>query len=44
MFIAGFLPGILGMVMYSITVMIMARWFSHLARRGEPTSGKPNYH
>ena len=38
MFIAGFMPGILGMVMYSITVMIMVRWKPHLAQRGEPTS------
>ncbi|WP_367110937.1 TRAP transporter large permease subunit, partial [uncultured Psychrobacter sp.] len=34
MFIAGFLPGILGMVMYSLTVMIMVRWKPHLAQRG----------
>lgn len=40
MFIAGFLPGILGMVMYSITVMIMVRWKPHLAQRGEKTSWK----
>ncbi|MBR5494660.1 MAG: TRAP transporter large permease subunit, partial [Psychrobacter sp.] len=40
MFIAGFLPGILGMVMYSITVMIMVRWKPHLAQRGESTSWK----
>lgn len=40
MFIAGFLPGILGMVMYSITVMIMVRWKPHLARRGESTTWK----
>lgn len=40
MFIAGFLPGILGMVMYSITVMIMVRWKPHLAKRGEPTPWK----
>ena len=40
MFIAGFLPGMLGMVMYSITVMIMVRWKPHLAKRGEPTSWK----
>ena len=37
MFIAGFLPGILGMVMYSIMVMIMVRWKPHLAQRGEST-------
>ncbi len=37
MFIAGFIPGILGMVMYSITVMIMVRWKPHLAECGEPT-------
>uniref|UniRef100_UPI003458DBD8 TRAP transporter large permease n=1 Tax=uncultured Psychrobacter sp. TaxID=259303 RepID=UPI003458DBD8 len=40
MFIAGFLPGILGMVMYSLTVMIMVRWKPHLAQRGEKTSWK----
>lgn len=40
MFIAGFLPGLLGMVMYSITVMIMVRWKPHLAERGEKTSWK----
>lgn len=40
MFIAGFLPGLLGMVMYSLTVMIMVRWKPHLAQRGEPTSWK----
>jgi tripartite ATP-independent transporter DctM subunit len=40
MFIAGFLPGILGMVMYSITVMIMVRWKPHLAPRGERTPWK----
>ncbi|HCT72548.1 MULTISPECIES: TRAP transporter large permease [Psychrobacter] len=40
MFIAGFLPGMLGMVMYSITVMIMVRWKPHLAKRGEKTSWK----
>ncbi|WP_201614309.1 TRAP transporter large permease [Psychrobacter sp. JCM 18902] len=40
MFIAGFLPGILGMVMYSITVMIMVRWKPHLASRGERTPWK----
>jgi len=40
MFIAGFLPGVLGMVMYSITVMIMVRWKPHLAPRGERTPWK----
>jgi len=40
MFIAGFMPGMLGMVMYSITVMIMVRWKPHLAPRGEKTSWK----
>ncbi len=40
MFIAGFMPGILGMVMYSITVVIMVRWKPHLAPRGEKTSWK----
>ncbi|MBH0065126.1 TRAP transporter large permease [Psychrobacter sp. SZ93C1] len=40
MFIAGFLPGILGMVMYSITVMIIVRWKPHLAPRGERTPWK----
>ena len=40
MFIAGFLPGLLGMVMYSIIVMIMVRWKPHLAERGEKTSWK----
>ena len=40
MFIAGFLPGLLGMVMYSIAVMIMVRWKPHLAERGEKTSWK----
>lgn len=40
MFIAGFLPGALGMVMYSITVMIMVRWKPHLAPRGERTPWK----
>lgn len=40
MFIAGFLPGILGMVMYSLTVMIMVRWKPHLAPRGEKTPWK----
>lgn len=37
MFIAGFIPGILGMVMYSITVMIMVRLKPELARQGQPT-------
>ncbi len=40
MFIAGFVPGILGMIMYSATVMIMVRWKPHLAERGTPTSWK----
>lgn len=40
MFIAGFLPGLLGMVMYSITVMMMVRWKPHLAQPGEKTSWK----
>ncbi len=40
MFIAGFLPGILGMLMYSLTVMVMVRWKPHLAQRGEKTSWK----
>lgn len=43
MFIAGFLPGMLGMVMYSLTVMIMVRWKPHLAKRGEPTSWKNKF-
>lgn len=43
MFIAGFIPGILGMVMYSITVMIMVRWKPHLAKRGEKTSWKAKF-
>ncbi|PNK61023.1 TRAP transporter large permease [Psychrobacter sp. FDAARGOS_221] len=43
MFIAGFLPGILGMVMYSLTVMIMVRWKPHLAQRGEKTSWKEKF-
>jgi len=43
MFIAGFLPGILGMVMYSLTVMVMVRWKPHLAQRGEPTSWKDKF-
>lgn len=38
MFIAGFIPGILGMVMYSLTVMIMVRLKPELARQGQPTS------
>ncbi len=37
MFIAGFIPGLLGMVMYSITVMIMVRLKPELARQGAPT-------
>lgn len=40
MFIAGFIPGILGMIMYSLTVMIMVRWKPHLAERGQPTAIK----
>lgn len=37
MFIAGFIPGLLGMAMYSITVMIMVRLKPELARQGSPT-------
>ncbi len=40
MFIAGFIPGILGMIMYSLTVLVMVRWKPHLAHRGEPTPWK----
>lgn len=40
MFIAGFIPGILGMIMYSITVMIMVRLKPQLAESGKPTSLK----
>ncbi|MCS4533256.1 TRAP transporter large permease [Neisseria montereyensis] len=40
MFVAGFLPGILGMVMYSLTVVIMVRWKPHLSQRGAKTSWK----
>ncbi len=43
MFIAGFLPGILGMFMYSLTVMIMVRWKPHLAQRGESTTWKAKF-
>lgn len=43
MFIAGFLPGVLGMLMYSITVMIMVRWKPHLAERGEKTTWKNKF-
>lgn len=43
MFIAGFLPGILGMLMYSVTVMIMVRWKPHLAERGEKTTWKNKF-
>ncbi len=40
MFIAGFIPGLLGMAMYSITVLIMVRLRPELVERGEPTSYK----
>ncbi|PIE46745.1 MAG: C4-dicarboxylate ABC transporter permease [Gammaproteobacteria bacterium] len=43
MFIAGFIPGILGMIMYSLTVLVMVRWKPHLAEGGQPTSFKEKF-
>lgn len=44
MFIAGFIPGILGMIMYSLTVLIMVRYKPHLVKAGEPTTYKEKFY
>lgn len=38
MFIAGIIPGLMGLTMYSLTAMIMVRWKPHLAQPGQKTT------
>lgn len=38
MFIAGIVPGVMGLLMYSLTAMIMVRWKPHLAQAGQKTT------
>lgn len=38
MFIAGIIPGLMGLAMYSLTAMIMVRWKPHLAQPGQKTT------
>ncbi|MBR9869254.1 MAG: TRAP transporter large permease [Oceanospirillales bacterium] len=38
MFIAGLIPGLLGLVLYCVTISLLVYFFPHLARKGESTT------
>ena len=40
MFIAGLIPGVLGLVLYCVTISLLVYFYPHLAKAGEPTSLK----
>nr|WP_067288009.1 TRAP transporter large permease [Marinobacterium profundum] len=40
MFIAGLIPGILGLLLYCATIALLVHFYPHLARAGEPTTLK----